>query len=394
MPVLLTGATGFVGQHLLWDQLQHGADRDPVYCLIRATDEQQAAARLTAILDGPGAPTLTAAQRDRCRVVWGDITEPGLTFSSGKRDSLPSDVNRIIHCAATVKFNQPLATARGINVDGTNNMLRYAQRLQRNGALQRFDYIGTTFVAGTTRGTVSEDELAQPPGFHNTYERTKWEAEALLRQRQSDLPITIFRPSIVVGDSQSGYTANYRVLYTPLKLLAQGVALFAPADPRGQLDVVPIDYVVRSFRALSSSSESLGRTYHLAAGPSGQSSIGELLHLAANFFEVRKPILIPPAFWLPVLKPIFYVAYAALWGERKAQLDKVSHYFPYFAYRATFSTSTAERDLAPHQLTPPSVQEYFRTLMQFCIDTDWGAKRPGRGQRNQPNGRRNAPSAS
>jgi long-chain acyl-CoA synthetase len=383
MRALLTGATGFVGQHLLWSLLQRSAEGDVVYCLVRGDSLTQAEMRLARVLDAPGAPELSETQRRRCVAVWGDVTEPDLTYDSGTRQSLPPNLTRIIHCAATVRFNQRLASARRINVDGTRHILRYAEELQRRGTLERVDYIGTAFVAGTTRGLLPEESLQRPPGFHNTYEQTKWEAEALVRERQSGLPVTIFRPSIVVGDSQSGYTANYRVLYAPLRLLAQGVALFAPADPRGLLDVVPIDYVVRSFHALSDDAASRGGCYHLAAGPGGQSSISELLEMAAGFFRVRKPLLIPPAFWMPILKPLFYLAYAALWGDRRAQLDRVSHYFPYFAYRASFATAQAEKHLRPQGIQPPSVQEYFRTLMQFCVDTDWGAKRAPRTARNE-----------
>jgi hypothetical protein len=173
----------------------------------------------------------------------------------------------------------------------------------------------------------------------------------------------------VVGDSKTGYTANFRVLYWPLKVLARGLAVVAPADPKGIVDVVPVDYVIDAFEALSVQERSLGNCYHLAAGPHGESSFGELLEMAAKFFGVRKPFLVPPALSFSLLKPILY---AFIWGKRRATLERGKVYFPYFAYRASFDTSAAGPALDTAGIRPPSVREYFRTIMQFCVDTNWG----------------------
>ena len=377
MRVLLTGATGFVGQHILWRMLQGSAAGDTVYCLVRGDSRDDAQRRLTRLLDHQQLPQ---SARERCHLLWGDITNTNLVFDGKDATPMPDDIDRVVHCAATVKFNLPLPKARLINVDGTRNVVRCAERQSR---LQRFDYIGTAFVAGTARGLISEELLHEPPGFHNSYEQTKWEAEDLVRQLRSNLPISVFRPSIVVGDSTSGYTANFRVLYAPLKLLAQGVALFAPADPRGIVDVVPINYVVDAFMALSSSTGSIGKCYHLAAGPEGQNQIEELAAMAADFFGVRRPWLVGPQVWSPILRPLAYVFYFALWGERRRRLESVSNYFPYFAYRASFDTSATQRDLDGSGIAAPSVTSYFRTILQYCVDTNWGEKtRPGADMRS------------
>lgn len=375
MRALLTGATGFVGQYILWSLLRQSVEGDAFYCLVRAGSRSEAEQRLTRLLeDAPGEP-LPQSALARCHVLWGDITEPELVFRGGDATPLPDDIDRVIHCAATVKFNLPLAQARQINLDGTRHVVRCAQR-QR--ALRRFDYIGTAFVAGTAAGLIPEEELRQPPAFHNSYEQTKWEAEGFVREVRQDLPASIFRPSIVVGDSSSGHTANFRVLYAPLKLLSQGVALFAPADPQGNVDVVPINYVVDTFNALCATDASIGKCYHLAAGPLGQNSIEELTIMAAKFFGVRTPWLIGPQIWSPLFRPLSYLLYFALWGERRQQLDRISHYFPYFAYRASFDTASSHSILTAAGIEPPSVKTYFRTILQYCIDTNWGEKAPDR----------------
>jgi thioester reductase-like protein len=384
--VLLTGATGFLGRHLLRSLLERLGHGGAVACLVRADSAEEADRRLDAILGDIG-EGLAPEARARCHAVWGDVTHEGLAFPNGPGRASLEDIDRIVHCAANVKFNLPLDRARRINVDGTRNVLRLAQTLDRSGQLRRVDYIGTAFVAGATDGPVFEDDLVAIPTFHNTYERTKWEAEKLVRVFQRDLPIAIFRPSIVVGDSRTGETANYRVLYWPLKLLARGAVPFVPADPEGIVDVVPVDHVVEAIDALSRDEESLGRCYHIAAGPEHARSLGHLTRMAAEFFGVRAPYLVPPALIAAALKPLLY---GALWGKRRKVLETATHYFPYFAYRASFDTSRASSALARWGIETPDVEGYFRTILQYCVDTDWGRrtsairKRPATRRQERP----------
>lgn len=96
------------------------------------------------------------------------------------------------------------------NVDGTRHVLLFAEELHARGRLRRVDHFSTAFVAGNTPGRVYEDRL-DATQFNNTYEQ--WEAEQVVRAAQRRLPITIHRPSIIVGDLKTGYTSNFRALY-------------------------------------------------------------------------------------------------------------------------------------------------------------------------------------
>ncbi len=126
----------------------------------------------------------------------GDVTEPGL----GASTSSLADVTHVIHCAATVAFDHPLAEARRINVGGTRHLLAVCRRLPR---LERLDAVSTCYVAGQRSEVVKEEDLSDAHGFNNTYEQTKYEAELELRAAMSELPIAVHRPSIVVGDSRT-----------------------------------------------------------------------------------------------------------------------------------------------------------------------------------------------
>ncbi len=370
---LLTGASGFLGRHVLWELLSQPGQR--VLCLLRDDRREGVAVeRLRRLLDAPEAALSDEAKR-RCTLIVGDLADDKLGLSSDQYDGLTAEISDIVHCAATVRFNLPLDEARNVNVRGTQKILDLGAAIQRRGRLRRIDYFSTAYVAGDASGRFGEDEL-RPVGFHNTYDRTKWEAEQLVRQHQTELPIAILRPSIIVGDSRSGYTSNFRVLYWPLKVLASGYVIVVPADRDGLVDVVPIDYVVAAFQALRARPESVGGCFHLTAGPSRQSSCGELLEMACEFFRVRRPVMIPTSLSYNLVRPLLYTVF---WGKRRELLRTGEVYFPYFAYRASFDTRAAQAHLQAAGISPPPVEDYFRNIMRYCVESDWGRATGGSG---------------
>src|SRR6185437_6308044 len=129
--------------------------------------------------------------------------------------------------------------------------------------------------------------------FHNSYEQSKFEAEQLVRSWH-ELPFTILRPSIVVGDRNSGWTAAFNVLYWPLRALARGVFTAVPATASSPVDVVSIDYVADAIYELCQRAGDAGQTYHLTAGLQA-STMGEIVSLASGYFDRPGPKLVPPA---------------------------------------------------------------------------------------------------
>ena len=244
--------------------------------------------------------------------------------------------------------------------------------------MRRFHYIGTSYVAGDRPGIAYEDELADGHGFHNTYEATKHQAEALVRREmagkdspQGKLPATLYRPSIIVGDSKSGYTSSFKVMYWPLKVFSRGLIPIVPASRSGIVDMVPVDYVIAAIWELSRRSDTIGGCYHLAAGPDCSTTIGEALDLAAAFFRVRKPLFVPIETFERYVRPLFNFFFR---GKRRQALDAGRVYVPYLNYQASFDTQKTRQALAGTQIAPSLVTRYFQTLIQFCVDTDWGKR--------------------
>jgi thioester reductase-like protein len=359
--LLLTGATGFVGMEVLARFLERSDDH--VVALVRADDDEHAAARLRATLEG--ACLDAGAHEDRVTALAGDLTAPRLGL--GERwDELAQRVGAIVHGAASVAFDLSLEESRRINVEGTRRMLELAHACP---GLTRFTYVSTAYVAGDRRGTVYEDD---PGGgrFRNPYERTKHEAERLVAACREDMEVTIVRPSIVVGDHRTGWTAAFNVLYTPLRAFEAGVIPVVPARRRSPVDVVPVDYVADAVHALAEAPEAAGQTFHVVAGDCA-STVGEIVDLAAERFTSRQPRLVPPWLYHRVVAKI--VEKRAPPSARRL-LASNEVYFSYFTMRVRYDDARARAILAPRGIRAAPLSSYFDRLMDYAQAARWGRR--------------------
>jgi thioester reductase-like protein len=288
--VLITGATGFVGMELLARYLERGDRR--IVALVRAKDDVAAGARLDAVLTNLFG-SRAARHRSRVQAFAADLTAPGLGLVAQRREQLACRVSTIIHSAASISFTLPLDEARAINVEGTRRLLEFAEAARECGGLERYGHVSTAYVSGTHDGSFAECDLDLGQTFHNSYERSKFESELLVRSHPG-LPFTIMRPSIVVGDRRSGWTSAFNVLYWPLRAFARGLFTAVPAIPSAPVDVVSVDYVADAIHELCESGGGIGETYHLTAGPEA-STIGEIAQLASRYFSRPLPKVLPPA---------------------------------------------------------------------------------------------------
>ena len=368
--VFLTGATGFVGMELLARYLERTNRR--VYALVRAADDREAAARIERTLlslfgtDHPYAARVVAVR--------GDITRPGLGIWGGV-DRLAERVSEIVHGAASVSFEMELQAARAINVDGTRRMLEFAERCHARGGLRRFSYISTAYVAGERVGCFSEDDLDEAQHFRNTYEQSKFEAECLVARSRGQLPITVLRPSIIVGERDSGWTASFNVLYWPLRAFARGSYAALPARGDAPVDVVPVDYVADATFALSQAPEAEGATFHLTAG-SHATSVGELVELATQFFGRQAPRLIEPSVYRGVMHPL--LVRAATDERSRRALTRSEVFFPYFAMRVHYDNRRTRVALRASGIRTAPLRTYFVRLLEFALAAQWGRRQISR----------------
>jgi long-chain acyl-CoA synthetase len=371
--VLLTGATGFVGMELLARWVER-TDRD-VYVLVRAADDSEAELRLRSTME-----TLYGSADTRFRgqvtAVAADIERDGLGMPEARRDWLAARVSDIVHSAASVSFSLPLDESREINVGGTRRLLEFARSAQACGGLTRFAYVSTAYVAGTHEGSFFENQLDVGQDFRNAYERSKFEAETLVREeadRLPRLPLQVFRPSIIVGERGSGWTASFNVLYAPLKAFARGALRVLPARRSSPVDVVPVDYVADAIFALASApldGDASPETYQLVAGREA-TTVGRLASLGAREFGRRPPRVVSPGLYRRLVHPLLLRTL----GERQRRaLARSEVFFPYFTMRVAFDDSRARARLGRMGIRVSSVERYLDRLIGFAKRADWGRR--------------------
>ena len=322
--LLLTGATGFVGMELLARVLEQ-TDYD-VVALVRADDDRAAQARideLLATLVAPGA----RPHRGRVRALAADLESPGLGLPALASERLAGALTAVVHCAASISFTLPLDEARRINVEGTREVVKLASRAHARGNLERFVHVSTAYVAGDRTGLISEHDGDLGQSFRNTYEQTKLEAEHIVTD--SGLPAAIVRPSVIVGDSQTGWTESFNVIYWPLQAFARGLFPTVPGDPGASLDIVPVDTVANALLELLCGPVR-GGAFHVVAGDEAPSN-AELATMAAEAFDAAPPVFVGPGV--------------------DAEAEKLAGALvPYFSVRCTFDARRARELLGA---TPP-----------------------------------------
>jgi len=357
--ILVTGATGFLGVQLIRELLERHPDAR-LALLIRDRPGQSSQQRADSFVP--------AGERARVEVYGGDVTRHNCGLDAAAYQRLRAETTRLIHSAATVRFDHSLEEARRINVEGTRRMLEFATGMSQ---LKSLAYVGTAYVAGERSDLVRECELDVGQSYRNTYEQTKAEAEALVRSHLGSLPGVILRPSIIVGDSRTGVTSSFKMMYWPLKIYARRLWRTVPGFPDAVLDIVPVDFVAASVARLAFEEAAFGSTVHLCAGPRGSATIQQIARRAAEYFDVAEPRYVDPKFFFAALRPLLFLA---LWGRKRRVLRDGRAYRDYFTMRMQFDTSNAERLLHPAGVSPPPVLDYLDRLFQYCVASDWGRK--------------------
>lgn len=362
--IFLTGSTGFLGAYLLRELLCHKHKKiKQIVAVSRGRTQREAERRVHQALWG----FLPVRQRrgiiSLLRVVRGDITKDRLGLPERVYKSLIRKVTIIYHCAALCEFSVPLVVAREINVQGTKNILDFASRCQKRGKLRNVHHISTVAIGGNNRGILYETDLNIGQKFNNSYEKSKFEAEKLIRgYRKKGLPVVIYRPAIITGNSESGYTSNFRVFYQPLHLFSLELFEEIPGDKNSRYSLCPVDYVADAIVKISFHGSNVNnKTYHIT-NPN-EITFGCFLRAASRYFKFRKPKIIPKKeFSFRKLTPLQYAL--------------IAPYIPYFSYKLRFDTSNADRLLRQEDFEWPKInKDFLARQFKFCIKSGFIKKR-------------------
>jgi thioester reductase-like protein len=285
--VLITGATGVIGSELV--PLFLDSDDCRLRLIVRADSASHLQERTGELLAYWGRRPQDPAVAGRVEVLAGDVGRPRLGLDDATYRRLTGEVTHVVHSAGNVKLSQSLEEARANAVGSAQRVVEFARSCQDRGLLQKLDVVSTMGVAGRMPGLVPERRLSEPREFHNTYEQAKAEAEELLFQElQTGLPVTIHRPSMVVGNSQTGRIRRFQVFYYLCEFLSGSTTRGIIVDTgEARLDIIPVDYVARAIHIASGQADSVGRVFHLCSGPKNAVRLADLAERLYELAVIR-----------------------------------------------------------------------------------------------------------
>jgi len=293
----ISGGTGVVGSAIADALLSRPGNR--IIMLIRAGSDEHVQSRLDELCRFWERDP--AAVRGRVTMLRGDTTLPRFGLTGADFERLSRQCTHIVHCAAVVRMNLPLAEARDSALGAAQNVVCLAQQGREHGVLQKVEFLSTVGVWGRHPGRLPERIITEPRTFHNSYEHAKAEAETYLEQRIVEgLPVTIHRPSMVVGDSRTGRVRRFQIFYHLVEFLTGARTLGAfPRFGRTRLDIVPVDFVAAAVIWSSEQTAMIGRVLHLCSGPEGSIALGDLRRMVRAAAATQGARLFP-AIGLPI----------------------------------------------------------------------------------------------
>jgi thioester reductase-like protein len=346
---LFTGFPGFLGSSLLPRVLRRDDDLEAV-CLVQGRFRALAESRVEDLVAGDG------SLAGRIRLVEGDITLPDLGLGD-LRDELAATTTEVHHLAAVYDLGVERELAMQVNVAGTRHVVAFCQDCPD---LRRLHYVSTCYVSGRWPGIFRESDLVKGQRFNNFYEETKYLAEVVVAEaRDAGLPTTVYRPSVVGGDSTTGATQKYDGPYFIVRwLLKQPRVAFMPVigDPDGyRFNVVPRDFVIDAIDALSARDDTVGGTYALA-DPEPY-TIRELVELFGRVAD-KRVVTVPLSLRLArgALRRI--PGLQQLMGMPPASANYLTH-------PTHYTTDEADRLLAEEGVARPDRETWFRAMAAF-----------------------------
>ena len=343
--IFVTGFPGFIAGRLVERLAREGA------CFILLVQPSLAPRAQQNIAD---IVAKTGADTGNFSIVQGDITKPDLGLSQQDLGPARSQTHTLFHLAAIYDLAVRRDLAQRVNVHGTEHVNQFARSIPN---LKRYHYVSTCYVAGRRRGLIREDELRHDADFRNHYEESKYMAELSVNELKSDLPVTIHRPAVVVGDSRTGETAKYDGIYYLIHYLRKwpaGLALVNIGNSEVSLNLVPIDFVIEAMVALAKDERAVGATVQIAdpAPLTTEQLFDEIAETVAH----RKSVITVPR----------NLVYPVLMAPGAPKITSLPHSaVPYFFLEQAYDCTRSEKLLAPHGIKCPRLPDYVNALIEF-----------------------------
>jgi nucleoside-diphosphate-sugar epimerase len=338
--IFLTGVPGFLGTRLL--RALARAHPDAEFGLLVQPKFETTTRQ---VLD-------THGLADRATVLPGDVTAPDLGLGA-RYDAVAKRITMACHLAAVYDLSVPRDVGWRVNVEGTRHVL---DLLAQSPHLARFGYVSTAYVSGRRVGTLYEDELVHNAGFKNFYEETKYHAEVLVQDRMDEIPTMIFRPGIVVGDSETGETDKFDGPYFVLRALRRlprytlMTRIGAGTEP---VNLVPVDFVIAALTHLLDQDAHTGTVFHLT--DPAPLTTQAILELFSRLLGKRVAyVSVPPG----VARALMSTGVGRMLGIAPELVD-------YFDHPSRYDNTNAQAALDGTGIACPSLPDYAPKMVEY-----------------------------
>jgi thioester reductase-like protein len=356
MGIFLTGASGYIGSYLASALLEHHGDE--LNLLVRAQNRDDAQQKLWRSLQLHfDFPAFREYLSGRIRIFCGDLTSPRFGLSDDEYELLVSTTDSVLHCAASLNRKSE-KSCLNVNLRGTLEVIQLARRAHDSHGLRRFSEISTVAVAGRrSNELVTEDgAIDWDRSDYDPYARTKKFGEHMVQELLPDVARTIFRPSIVLGDSRRAETTQFDMVRAFVFLGSLPVLPFRPDDC---VDIVPVDYVSDAIVTLHQHPRPKHEIYHLSSGVNSES----FRELTAALADARRRL--KPLFWPELERPFRGIVE---WFSRRG--DNLGHaasllkvFLPYLVWNTVFDNSRVVAELGR---APAPFSSYCFPLFRYA----------------------------
>jgi nucleoside-diphosphate-sugar epimerase len=358
MSILITGGYGYLGRRIARAILER--TECAVFLWIRAKDHAEFKAK------GQELCHELCETGGRLRLFWGDLrgAEPFAEINA-------AEVRTILHTAAVTRFNVDRETAKLVNVEGTEKLLRLAARCPN---LDQVILFSTVYASGLKTGTIKELIWNGEDGFSNYYEWSKWASEKCLYDQYADLPWKILRVATVIADSIEGAVTQQNAFHNTLKLIYYGLLSILPGKPETPLYFVTGDFVTRATCELMQH-PGKGTIYHISHTKNESLTLGELIDLIFEIFEQEQDFK-----KRRILKPLYSDN-----ESFKLLVDAVHQFSGGVVQQAVSSVAPFSQQLYLNKdvqnpnlrsilrnYSAPNPVELIRNTCRFLVQTRWG----------------------
>jgi nucleoside-diphosphate-sugar epimerase len=357
MTIFLTGATGYVGAHVAALLLEN--QRDNLNLLVRASDAREAEARLWRALQLHfDSARFSDHLGSRIKIFRGDLTDKKFGLSDDDYRRLVKTSDSVIHCAASLNRKSE-KTCLNVNLRGTLEVIKAAQAAREIHGLRRFSEVSTVAIAGHRFDeVVKEDEaLDWNRSDYDPYARTKKFCEHMINELLPDVPHTVFRPSIILGDSRYPETTQFEMVRSFVFLSGLPVLPFRPGD---RIDIVNVDFVAESIVAIHQKERPDHDIYHLSSGVDSQ-TFRELTDALAEAQNRGGPLYLP-SFEKPFTMINNWLADTFRGSAISYGATLLKVFIPYLVWNTVFDNTRITRETGKK---PVPFSQYCYPLLRF-----------------------------